>query len=246
MQRREFLIAAAGLTAGGFGGVIGQRRFSSAPSASESGPVVHSAAKLVADAPTAEVALQKLIDGNRRFVDGKTTLSHENQAWRAQIAEAQHPFAAVLGCADSRVPPEMLFDEGFGDLFVVGEAGGVADDDTLGSREYAVKHLHVPLIVVLGHQSCGAVAAAVGAVVNETVVEGHMIRLVDDIAPAVWEVREQPGNIVELAIRANVAHVVQKLRISEPVLRRQVSQNNVRVVGAHYDLRSGVVEWLDV
>jgi carbonic anhydrase len=245
IRRREFLLTSVGLALGGIGGVLGHRYLavpavSSAPVASPQG-----VASNVPESLLAEPALKNLKDGNRRFVEGQMMHARQTIERRTSIAQQQHPFAAVLGCSDSRVPPELLFDQGLGDLFVVREAGNVAEDDTLGSLEYAVAHLHVPLIVVLGHQNCGAVGAAVGAVVRDEPVEGHILRLVDDIAPAVWEVKDEPGDLVEHAVRANVRQVVRKLRLSGPILRTHEQRGELKVVGAYYDLHTGVVEWLE-
>ena len=108
-----------------------------------------------------------LLEGNRRFADGKPRHPHEAADWRAHLREGQHPFAVIVGCSDSRVSPELLFDEGLGDLFVIRQAGHVGDEDTVASVEYAVGHLHVPLVVVLGHESCGAVEAAVNTLMRD-------------------------------------------------------------------------------
>jgi carbonic anhydrase len=162
-----------------------------------------------------------------------------------RLVSGQHPFAAILGCADSRVPPEVLFDEGLGELFVIRQAGHVADDDSLASIEYAVHHLHVPLIVVLGHQACGAVSAALGVILRDEPVAGHIVRLVDDIAPAVMEVRNQGGDIVEAAVRAHTRLVVAKLHESRPIIHASEEHGEVRVVGAYYSFDTGEVEWLD-
>ena len=245
IRRREFLLTSAGLALGGVGGVLGNRYLAtpavpSAPVALPHGGATHDPESLLA-----EPALKNLKDGNRRFVDGRLLHARQTGERRTSIAEKQHPFAAVLGCSDSRVPPEVLFDQGLGDLFVVREAGNVAEDNTLGSLEYAVEHLHVPLIVVLGHQNCGAVGAAVGAVVRDEPVEGHILRLVDDIAPAVWEVKDEPGDLVEHAVRTNVRQVVRKLRLSGPILRTHEQHGELNVVGAYYDLHTGEVEWLE-
>ncbi len=245
IRRREFLWTTAGLALGGIGGVFGERYLlgRSALHAPVSPP--HELAIGVPELLSAQQAHERLMEGNQRFVSGGMAHLHETTQWRTSIAEEQHPFAAILGCADSRVPPELLFDQGLGDLFVVRDAGNIADDDTLGSLEYAVEHLHVPLIVVLGHEHCGAVTAAVGAVLQNKSVEGHVLRLVDDIAPAVWEVKDQGGDVVDHAVRANIGQVVQKLRQCGPILRTHEQKGELRVVGAYYNLHTGVVEWLD-
>ena len=196
--------------------------------------------------PSAQKALELLIEGNRRFASGQPTHPHVSRQWRTGLTKEQHPYAVILGCADSRVAPEVVFDEGLGELFVVRQAGHVADDDTLGSIEYAVGHLHVPLVVVLGHQGCGAVSAAVGAVLRDEPVEGHILRLVDDIAPVVPEGKGATVGVIDQVVRANVEQVVRRLRVCYPVLRSRVHRGELRVVGAYYPLETGVVEWLQI
>jgi carbonic anhydrase len=195
---------------------------------------------------SAELALNKLRAGNRRFVEGHAIHPHESLRWRESLSTEQHPFAAILGCSDSRVSPELLFDEGLGDLFVVRNAGHVADDNTLGSLEYAAAHLEVPLIVVLGHETCGAVTATVDVVKNGKPVDGHILRLVDAIAPAVPAFEGPSPAVVDRAIRTHIRAVVQKVSESIPVLRTKVQEGALQVVGAYYELQTGRVQWLDV
>ncbi len=173
-----------------------------------------------------DVAQQKLIDGNKRYVDAK--LSHPNQTpqRRTEVAQGQHPFAAIVSCADSRVPPEIIFDQGLGDLFVIRLAGNILDDAALASLEYAVEHLGVKYIMVLGHERCGAVEATIKG--GET--PGHIGSLVKAIQPA-----------VDNAVRANVTMVVQQLKSSAPILGELVKKGALTVVGARYDLDDGVV-----
>ena len=156
------------------------------------------------------------------------------------MAKGQHPFAAVLGCSDSRVPPEVVFDEGLGDLFTVRVAGNVATDDVVASLEYAVAHLGPKLIVVLGHERCGAVDATM----KGGAPEGHLAALVDRIKPATDAVKGKPGDTLDLAVRQNVANVVKQLRATQPILAKDVASGAVKIVGARYDLDSGLVEIL--
>jgi carbonic anhydrase len=181
--------------------------------------------------------LQKLLDGNRRYVDGRPTHPNQTPERRNQAVKGQHPFAVVVSCSDSRVPPEIIFDQGIGDLFVVRVAGNIVDDAGLGSIEYAVEHLHVSLIVVLGHERCGAVDAAV----KGGEVPGHIKSLVEAIRPAVEKVRGQPGEVAENAMRTNVKMVVDHLKASKPILEHLVHTGTVAVVGARYDLDDGMV-----
>ena len=185
-------------------------------------------------------ALSRLLAGNHRYVTG--TVAHPNQTAgrRRTVASSQHPFAIILGCSDSRVPPEVVFDQGLGDLFVIRVAGNIADPAALGSIEYAAEHLGVGLVVVLGHSRCGAVDAAV----KGGEAPGHIPVLVDAIMPAVEKTREQPGDRLDNAVKANALLVAEQLRTSDPVLSHLVHDGKLRVVAARYDLESGKVDVL--
>ena len=148
-----------------------------------------------------------------------------------------------MSCSDSRVPPEIVFDEGLGDLFVVREAGHIADAATLGSVEYAVEHLHVRLVVVLGHEHCGAVTAAREVITRDARPEGHIITLVDAIRPAVERAARLPGDPVHRTVAANVDLVVDLIRGSHPILSSHLADGSVKVVGGIYDLHTGAVTW---
>jgi carbonic anhydrase len=187
-------------------------------------------------------ALRALMEGNARYVDAKLTAPDQTAARRAEVAVAQHPFAVIFGCSDSRVPAEIVFDQGLGDLFVVRVAGPVLDDAVLGSLEFAALELAVPLILVLGHERCGAVTAALDVLDKGTTPPGHISHLVDAISPAVKRVRGRPGDVLDNAVRANIELVVEKLRTSRQVLAAQVSSGKLRIVGARYDLDSGRVD----
>jgi len=188
----------------------------------------------------AQTPLQQLIAGNERYASGHPLHPHQDVDRRTEVASGQHPIAIVVGCSDSRVPPEIVFDQGLGDIFVVRTAGEVVDDQALGSIEYAVEHLHVHLIVVLGHENCGAVAAAVAG--GEA--PGHIGSVVAAIEPAVEKARHEPGNLLENAIDENVRLVVGKIESSGPILSHEVASGELKVVGARYDLGPGTVEWL--
>src|SRR5690348_11289699 len=162
------------------------------------------------DKVTADSALAELKAGNEHHMAHRYQHPHENAERQRQLVSEQNPHAEILSCADSRVPPEIIFDQGLGDLFVVRVAGNVATDTELGSLEYGAEHLHIPLIVVLGHEHCGAVTAAVQA----GPPEGHIASLVNLIKPAVDKTRGLPGDPVENAVQENVAMVVQQLRSS--------------------------------
>ena len=189
---------------------------------------------------TPDSALAELKDGNAHHAGHRYKHPHETAARMRQLASGQHPHAEVLSCADSRVPPEILFDQGLGDLFVVRVAGNVVSDTELGSLEYGAEHLHVPLLIVLGHQRCGAVTAAV----EGGEVPGHISALTELLRPAVEKTRGMPGDRVENAVRANVEMVVKQLRTSGPVLEKLVSRGELKVVGAIYSLDTGQVTWL--
>jgi carbonic anhydrase len=189
----------------------------------------------------AHEALALLAEGNRRFVAADPAHPHQGEAHRVRLASGQAPLAIVLCCADSRVPPEILFDQGLGDLFVVRVAGNVADDRHVASIEYAAEHLGTRLIVVLGHERCGAVTAAV----KGGQLPGHLPALMDALRPAVAAARPVRGDLVEGAIIANVELTAEQLRASRPILAELVDRGELLVVGARYDLDTGLVEFLD-
>ena len=198
---------------------------------------------LVAATVAPDEAIKRLAEGNARFVSGHTEHPRQSPGRRTELATSQSPFAIIMGCADSRTSPELLFDQGLGDLFVDRTAGNVIEDHAIGSLEYAVDHLHASLIVVLGHERCGAIAAARETIAAGKHAEGHIDSLVTAIRPAV---DATAGQDAEATCRANVANVVLALRKSEPVLRRKVDAGELRVVGAYYDLDTGAVTFMDV
>jgi len=161
---------------------------------------------------------------------------------RAELTKSQHPFAIIVTCSDSRVPPEIVFDQGLGDLFVLRVAGNVINDHSLGSIEYAVDHLAVRLIVVLGHQRCGAVKAAKETIAAKGKAPAHIQSLVTAIEPAV---EATVNGDLEATVRANVKNVVQALRSSVPILKAKVDSGELKVVGAYYSLDTGSVTFLD-
>ena len=192
------------------------------------------------DKVTPDSALAELKSGNAHHVAHRYSHPHETAARLRQLASSQHPHAEILSCADSRVPPEILFDQGLGDLFVVRVAGNVVSDTELGSLEYGAEHLHVPLLIVLGHQHCGAVTAAI----EGGEAAGHISTLTTLLRPAVEKTRGMRGDRVENAVRANVEMVVKQLRTSGPLLEKLVSSGELKVVGAVYSLDTGKVTWL--
>jgi carbonic anhydrase len=194
----------------------------------------------------ADVALQELLEGNQRYVADKSTHPRQTPQRRQELREHQGPFASILGCADSRVPPELIFDQGLGDLFVVRVAGNIVDEEAvLGSLEYAVTHLQTPLVMVLGHKACGAVKATVEAVAANTEGAGHLRYVVNAIRPAAAEGRLQAGNFLDNAIRANIHRTVKQLTEKGADFSAMVREQKLKIIGAYYDLESGQVELLD-
>src|SRR5438270_4489103 len=214
-------------------------------------------------------AISRLREGNGRFTAGNPQHQHESvdervymaknsyenagtislglnteQAAkrRAELTKSQHPFAIVLSCSDSRVPPEIVFDQGLGDLFIVRMAGNVINDEGLGSIEYSVDHLGTRLILVLGHQSCGAVKAARETIAAKGKAPGHIQSLVTAIKPAVEATAKDD---LETTIKANVKHVVDTLRASTPILKAKVDSGDIQVIGGYYSLDTGAVTFLD-
>lgn len=187
---------------------------------------------------SANQALQKLKEGNQRYVSFKRSYPDQDQVRLKAVAQGQHPFAVILGCADSRVPPELLFDQGLGDLFVIRVAGNILDDGTLASIEFATAELGVPLVMVLGHQRCGAVKATL----DGGEVPGHISRLVEAIKPALIEIQDQKGDRLDNAVRANVKMVVKQITASTPILADLVKKDKLKVVGGRYGLDNGIVE----
>jgi carbonic anhydrase len=188
-------------------------------------------------------ALARLKRGNERYVDG-VMKRHDFGVERGVLAGGQNPFAGILSCADSRIAPEYAFDSGRGDLFVVRVAGNFAEEDGIASFEYAVQFLGTPLLVVLGHDKCGAVDAAIKTVKDGAELPGHLPHLVDHIAPAVRTAMGEPGDLLANAIRENVLLNVQKLQSASPILSDAVGQGKIKVVGGIYKLKDGRVEWL--
>jgi len=186
-------------------------------------------------------AVSKLKEGNGRYTSGNLQHPGQTTERRAELAKGQHPFAVIVSCSDSRVPPEIVFDQGLGDLFIVRVAGNVIDDHGLGSIEYAVDHLGVRLILVLGHQRCGAVQAAKETIAAKGKAPGHIESLVTAIKPAVEATAKDD---LDATIKANVKHVVQTLRSSMPILKAKVDSGDVQVIGGYYSLDTGAVSFL--
>ena len=188
------------------------------------------------------IAIKKLAGGNRRFLEGKSIKPRQNLETLKKLEEGQHPFATIVGCSDSRVPNEMIFDQGFGDLFIIRTAGQVSAAASYGSMEFAVLKLDTKLIVVLGHTECGAVKAAVDRPEN---VPGHIVTLINEIKPAVKKCEHMPGNTLNNAVRQNVIEQVNNLRDLDPILHKKYAAGEILIVGAVYDIHTGKVEFLE-
>ena len=188
------------------------------------------------------IGIKKLMGGNKRFVEGKTIKPRQDMNTIKKLELGQEPFATIVGCSDSRVPNEMIFDQGLGDLFIIRTAGQVSAAASYGSMEFATLKLKTKLIVVLGHTECGAVAAAVERPEN---VPGHIVTLINEIKPAVAKCAHLPGNQVNNAVRQNVIDQVNNLRDLEPILHKKYVDGEILIVGAVYDIHTGKVEFLN-
>ncbi|WP_050403490.1 carbonic anhydrase [Bradyrhizobium embrapense] len=188
-----------------------------------------------------DAALDRLVKGNLRYVEG-VSRRHDFKHEREALTGGQNPFAGILSCADSRIAPEYAFDTGRGDLFVCRVAGNFASAEMIASLEYAQSVLGVPLFMVLGHDSCGAVDAAIKSLKDNTTLPGHLPELVTAIAPAVKATEGRPGDRLANAIRQNVIDNVAKLKTATPILSAAVDQGKLRIVGAVYRLTDGKVE----
>jgi carbonic anhydrase len=186
-------------------------------------------------------ALNLLMEGNGRYVQG-VAKRHDFRHEREPLTRGQNPYAGILSCADSRIAPEYAFDSGRGDLFVCRVAGNFANDDVIASLEYSVAILGAPLIMVLGHDNCGALDAALKSLKDNTTLPGHLPSLVASLAPAVKASEGEPGDALANAIRQNVVLNVQKLKSATPIITAAVEQGKLRIVGANYKLADGHVE----
>ncbi len=194
---------------------------------------------------TAEEALAALRTGNAKFVADKPVALDMGQQRRSAIARAQTPFAVVVGCSDSRVSPELLFDRGLGDLFTIRVAGNSIDRDELGSIEYGVSALGCPLVVVLGHERCGAALAAIQAVQQDTQFPGAIGEMVAPIMPAVLRAQKMQGDLTENVVRENVRSVTRRLRSADDLMGDAIRKDGVKVVGGYYRLDDGSVDFFD-
>jgi carbonic anhydrase len=190
-----------------------------------------------------DVAFKQLMDGNARFVDAKMVHPAQDPEHRLRVSQGQQPFAAILTCSDSRLPPEVIFDQGLGDLFVVRVAGNVVDAALLGSVEYAVDHLNTPLVVVIGHERCGAVEATLESIQHNSKPHGDIGALVEAITPAVPVAEQRPGDLLENTIRVN-AEMSRDAIAKSSELAGRLKSGEVKVLAAYYSLGDGRVTQL--
>lgn len=248
---RRNLISTGGIAAAGT--LLGSAAIAAKPKAMSAEKLAPMPAVPQADGKTlltADQALARLKEGNRRFVADQPTQPDISSKRRMEIAQGQAPFAAVLACADSRSGPEQLFGAGLGELFVVRTAGNYVDTAGTGSLQFAVSALGVPLIVVLGHERCGAVKAAALVVKENAKLPGSLGPMVEPIIPAVLKAKSDThgeGDLIEAAGHANVSRVTEKLRgATDSLIGDPVKAGKVKIVGAYYDLDTGTVDFFDV
>jgi carbonic anhydrase len=194
----------------------------------------------------ADEALARLKNGNRRFMEDKSLHLHEKASWRSQLVESQKPFATVLGCSDSRVPPELVFDVGFGDLFTIRLAGNIIAEDVIGSLQYAVAHLKTPLVVILGHEGCGAVTATVEKILHKTKELEHIEALIQLIKPGLkkLDLKLDHDSLLSAAVEMNVRWSMQRLS-TLPEGERALREKRVTLVGGVYELVTGRIRFLE-
>lgn len=202
---------------------------------------------------SAHEALERLQEGNRRFVaDARNSDTLSSQARRNEVAEGQEPFAIILGCSDSRVPAEIVFDQGLGDLFVIRVAGNIVASSQVGSVEFAAAQFGTPLVVVLGHSKCGAILATLEQLQQQTDHRSRNLRsIVDRIRPSVeallaTDLKNDPEALVRQAVRANISESTNHLRHGSEVLEQMVRNEALVVVGAEYSLETGIVDFFDI
>jgi carbonic anhydrase len=185
-----------------------------------------------------QVALDMLMAGNQRFVSAQMETPRQDPEHRLKVSKGQQPFATILTCSDSRLPPEVLFDQGLGDLFVARVAGNIVDPALLGSVEYAVGHLGTPLIVVIGHEKCGAVEATLGSIQHHETPHGDVAALVTAITPAVAVAEQRPGDLLDNTIRANAQQSLEQIKKSHE-LEGPLGSGTVKAIAAYYSIDDG-------
>lgn len=241
MDRRT-LLGGAAITLG----ALGAMPLTATASASDKKPLPVAPTKDGKSALTPDEALSLLEKGNAAFLNDELPMPDLSAERRLELARGQAPFCAYVTCSDSRVPPELLFGRGLGELFIIRNAGNTIDTVAMGSLEYAVAVLGVPLVVVMGHEACGAVKAAMSVVEENARYPGAIDNMIEPIIPAVLEARGQAGDKIENAIKQNVRRVVRTLRSeSDPIMLTPQNEGKLKVVGAYYHLSTGRVEFFD-
>jgi carbonic anhydrase len=194
---------------------------------------------------SADEAMQRLVDGNGRFLRGEARFLHVTPQTLAGLAKGQQPYATILGCSDSRVPPEIIFDAGLGELFIIRVAGNILSPEIAGSLQYAGSHLHTPLFVVLGHEGCGAISAALECKYYGVQHRSRIQILVDTILPGIGELDPQLPPQVRLAqaVESNVRWTVRQIRES-PEGQARLAEGRMKIIGATYEIESGRVRFL--
>lgn len=242
VSRREFLrLSASTAVAAALAGCAG----------SPTTPQPISTTPAVAEPPFTEPhvessgeALERLITGNHRYANNDTIDLHESPHRRSEVAKMQKPMAAIFSCVDSRVPPELVFDRGLGDLFTIRTAGHVLGNAVMGSIEFGVLELGIPLVFVMGHERCGAIKATIEAMKHpEKPVPGDMAHLVKSIEPSIKAAKNRPGDLLDNAVDANVEYTVAKLRKNN-LFAKPLAEGKLRIVGGRYDLDTGLVRML--
>jgi carbonic anhydrase len=201
---------------------------------------------------SAQEALERLIEGNRRFVSGvRSSETLPSQTRRSELVAGRQPFAIILGCSDSRVPAELVFDQGLGDLFVIRIAGNIVASSQIGSVEFAAERIGTPLVVVLGHSRCGAISATLEEIMRPTENQSqHLRSIVERVRPSVepllaTELRHDPEALVRHAVRANVRVSANDLRHRSKILEQLIQDDELLIVGAEYSLETGVVDFFN-
>lgn len=236
VSRRSLLKSGAGIGVGTLVGWVGSSALAPTLAQQPNNPVVAAEPASNNADLSPDAALQQLVDGNNRFVDRKRQNPNQTPARLTEVAQGQRPFAAILGCADSRVPTEVVFDQGLGDLFVVRVAGNIATTEEIASQEFGTLVLGAKVLLVLGHSRCGAVEAAI----TGGEFPGMIGSLVHAIRPAVDASEGQPGDRLENAIKANVKLQVRRLQVSS-VISKLIEEGKLRLVGGFYNLDTGKV-----
>jgi len=232
ISRRQFVSTSA-FAAGGFVLGYATNGLILSQTLPSSGPTV----------TTPDEALNSLMAGNARYVNRSPIHPNQSAERQAEVAQSQRPWAAIMGCIDSRVPPELIFDQGLGDLYVTRTAGQVIDNVALGSLEYSVK-TGAKLIMVLGHTNCGAVNATIQTIQTNGHADGQIEAIVEAIKPAVISAQSQPGDLLDNSTRANVALEIQYVKSSSQIISNALNQNAIKIVGAINNLATGAVTLL--